>query len=151
MPLLLLCILLATALNAQPFTSLEENRAWVEHFRGQDQMHRLSMLKKRMLADTNLFVSWYGDRVMLPSVRAATTTVGPCRPLLLVNGRAVSISNDTGPAALLKLTSLLTIGNIDSIVIAADEIAGPIYGTMGEQCGVIIISPKTRRIGKKML
>src|SRR5687768_15528518 len=82
--------------NGQFILTEEENFSWVNKLKEEKELEgRLSILRTRILADTNVYVKNIGDRVILKTQENKDKELGLCRPLLIVEGYYINVTNDT--------------------------------------------------------
>jgi hypothetical protein len=126
----------------------QDNRSWTSKLRSEkDAVAQFEILRTRLLADTNVYVRDFGDIVILKSEKHKDKVEATCRPLLIVGGRLIGISNNTDAKAVEKLIGKLTRDNFKEIVILEDNQATALYGQTG-MCGAILLTPKNKKVKK---
>ncbi|MDN4164453.1 hypothetical protein QWY31_03015 [Cytophagales bacterium LB-30] len=129
----------------------EENKTWTAKLRTEKELNKqLDLLRNRILADTNVYVMIFGDRVFLKTDRDKQKSDGLCRPLLIVDGQPIYINNGTPTKKIKELVNILTIDNIKGLSVADDKQATALYGSTG-LCGLIALTPKNKKVKKELL
>ncbi len=137
--------------HGQLILTEEENKAWIEKIRTEKELNKqLDLLRNRMLADTNVYVMIFGDRVILKTDKDKQKVDGLCRPLIFVDGQPIYIKNGTSTKAIKKLVNSLTDDNIKGLSVADDNQATALYGSTG-LCGLIALKSKNKKVKKELL
>lgn len=133
--------------NGQLILTEEDNISWTNKLRNEKKPSaQLDILKSRLLADTSVCVKYFGDRVIVLSDKPNAI----CRPIIVVGGQFINITNDTETKEIKKLTEKLTKNNFREVKILEDNQATALYGQRGI-CGAILLTPKNKRIKKEIL
>ena len=137
--------------NGQLILTEEENKAWIEKIRTEKELNKqLDLLRNRMLADTNVYIMNFGDRVILKTDKDKQKADGLCRPLLFVDGQPIYIKNGTSTKVIKQLADSLTTDNIKGLSVADDNQATALYGSSG-LCGLIALTPKNKKVKRELL
>lgn len=137
--------------NGQLILTEKENLDWIEKLRSEkDLERRLTILRTRILADTNVYVRPIGDREVLKTEKNKNKEIGLCRPLLIVEGNYINITNDTDPTTIENLVKELTTDNIKQFEVVDGEKAKSLYGQNG-WCGVALLTTTNKKAKKTLL
>ena len=137
--------------NGQLILTEQDNFSWTNKLRTEKNMAlQFEMLRMRLTADTNVHVKNFGDRVILKTGKNKEKADAVCRPLIIVSGQFIDITNDTDRKEIEKLTGKLTKNNFSEIKILEDNQASALYGRRGV-CGAILLTPKNKRVKKEIL
>lgn len=127
----------------------EENVTWIIELREEKELERqLEVIRTRILADTSVYVKRIGDRVILNT--DSTKSIGLCRPLLIIEGNYIDISNDTDVKTVENFVKELTTERIKQLKVADEKTAKALFGQNG-WCGVILMTTTNRRSKKILL
>ncbi len=144
-------LLLYHQVNGQLILTEEENRAWTSKLRDEkDFSFQLEIIRARILVDTNVYVRNIGDRQILKKGKNENKKDALCRPVLLVDGHYIEITNDTDRKAIEKLAKELTTKNIKQIEVIAADKARALFGHNGS-CGAILITAKNKKAKRTLL
>ena len=142
-------LLLTTNLIAQVDSGLiltqEQNDKWFERFGQLGLKDQIETLNKRILMDTNVFVTNTLDRLVIEKVNRRQ--VGFCKPMMLIGGVLISIENRTQTSDIKYLTTLLTAETVKKIEIIKEDQASALFGQRGicKGLNVTITSKRTKR------
>jgi hypothetical protein len=137
--------------NGQLILTEDENLEWINKLREEKELNRqLSILRTRILADTNVYIKNIGDRVILKTEENRNKELGLCRPLLIVEGYFIQISNDTDEQVVKDLTKELTTDNVKQLEVVEAQKAKDLFGQNG-WCGVILLTTKNKKAKKSLL
>ena len=137
--------------NGQLILTEEENLNWINKLRDEKELTiRLEIIKARLLADTNVYVKNLGDRVTFKTAKNENKKDGLCRPILLVEGYFISLTNDTEKQTVEDLVKELTIKNIKQLEIVDGEKAKSLFGQNG-WCGVVMMTTTNKKAKKTLL
>jgi hypothetical protein len=125
----------------------EQNDKWFETFEQLTLRNQIEFLNKRLLADTNIFVTTNFER--LETVQLNGRQVGFCKPIIVAAGVEISIENRTEPRDVRHLTSLLNTKTVERIEVVKGDQATALLGSRGI-CKGIIISINGRRTTRKL-
>ena len=147
----LLGLLACGQVNGQLTLTEEENLAWIKKLREEKELEgRLTILRTRILADTNVYVKNIGDRVILKTQENKNKEVGLCRPTLIVEGYYISLTNDTDRTTVENLVKELTTERIKQFEVVDGEKAKSLFGQNG-WCGVILLTTTNKKAKKTLL
>jgi hypothetical protein len=136
--------------NGQLILTEEENLNWIEKLRSEKELEtQLTILRARILADTNVNVRPLGDRVVLKTEENKKET-GLCRPLLIVEGYYINVNNDTDPAIVKNIVKEFTTENVKQFEVVDGEKAKSLFGQNG-WCGVILLTTTNKKAKKTLL
>ena len=130
----------------------EQNDRWILKLEKEIKRDQLDLIKKRILLDTNIYISkYYADRIKFDNEKAKKNrTEGYERPLLIFNGQyAAYIDNGTKSKSVIKLTELLTDNRIKNISIMKPPQSTVLYGSRAS-CGVILLTTKDKKTLKQI-
>jgi hypothetical protein len=137
--------------NGQLVLTEEENLAWVNKIKEEKELkEQLSILRTRILADTDVYVKNIGDRRTLKTGKNENKKDGLCRPLLLVEGYFIQVTNDTDKQTIENLTKKLTTENIKQLEVVDGQKAKDLFGQNG-WCGVILMTARNKKARKSLL
>lgn len=137
--------------SGQLILTEEENLTWINKLKGEKGLEgQLNILRTRILADTNVYVKNIGDRVVLETEKNKNKEIGLCKPLLLVEGYFMNITNDTEKTTVENLVKELTLDRIKQLEVVDGERAKSLFGQNG-WCGVILLVPKNKKAKKLLL
>jgi hypothetical protein len=137
--------------NGQLILTEEENLSWVNKLKEEKELEgRLSILRTRILADTNVYVKNIGDRVILTTQENKDKELGLCRPLLIVEGYYINVTNDTDRTTVENLVKELTTDRIKQFEVVDGEKAKSLFGQNG-WCGVILLTTTNKKAKKALL
>lgn len=149
-PILLLSLLLYGQVKGQLILTEEENLSWINKLRDETELStRLEMIRARLLSDTSVYVRKIGERVGFKRGTNENKKDGLCRPILIVEGSIIDITNDTERQTIENLTKELTTKNVKQLEVVDGERAKALFGQNG-WCGVVLITA-TNKKGKKTL
>ncbi|MCW5911359.1 MAG: hypothetical protein KIT62_09810 [Cyclobacteriaceae bacterium] len=149
--LLLFGLLILGQVNGQLILTEEENLCWIEKLKSEKELEKqLIVLRARILADTNVYVKPIGDRVILKTEENKNIEIGLCRPLLIVEGYYISMTNNTEQITIENLVKELTTDNIKQLEILDGEKAKSLFGQNG-WCGVIFLKTTNKKAKKILL
>lgn len=144
---LLIALLFCMQANAQLILTVEENTAWIDRLSAEKELaEQLDILRARILADTNVQV---GGAVHGAVFKAEHRQWGVCKPMLIVDGYLIRITDWTDSQAIEDLSKALTTDKIKQLKVV-EEPAGAIYG-YSARCGVILLTPINRKAKKLFL
>ena len=150
LPILILLIGLISWEQAkgQLILTEQENLAWVDKLKGEKELTKqLSILRSRLLADTNVFVRNTGDRIIILN---NNKPIGLCRPKLMVEGHLIQPNNYTDAQNVKNLTKEITPDQIKHLEVVDEKTANALFGTSG-RCGVLLLTPKNKKAKKVLL
>jgi TonB-dependent SusC/RagA subfamily outer membrane receptor len=129
----------------------QQNNSWLDNVAKLELKDQLKEIKKRILSDTNIYVRQsFTDRIKIEDQYKNEKRVqGQCKPIFIVEGQPVYITNGTDNRNIIALTKFLKADNIKKINILRDQTALAIYGSRAA-CGVLLISLKNKRTIKKI-
>lgn len=151
--LVLFILTLSTrSLTAQPevdslVLTKEQNDRWILELEKETKVGQLKLIKKRLLSDTNIYLSkYYADRIKFDNEKArGKRTEGYCRPLLIFNTQYYTyIDNGTKTKSIIRLTEFLNEDMIESILIMKDSKATALYGSRAT-CGAILLTTRKKK------
>lgn len=147
----LLGLLTFGQVNGQLILTEEENLAWINRLKEEKELEgRLSILRTRILADTNVYVKNIGDRVVSKTGKNKNKEIGLCRPLLIVEGYFIDLTNDTERTTVENLVKELTTEKIKQLEVVDGEKAKALFGQNG-WCGVMLLTTKNKKSKKSLL
>ncbi len=132
----------------------EENLAWVNKLRDEKDLSvKLEIVRARILADTNVFIPWIGDRYLLKKEKDSNKEDGICKPLLVVEGVPIQLNNLTSRKTVENLAKKLTTDNIVQLETGNDQSAKLFFAYFGQNglCGIIFIKAKNRKAKRSLL
>jgi hypothetical protein len=136
--------------NGQLILTEEENLAWINKLKEEKGLEeQLSILRTRILSDTNVYVRPIGDRGFLKAGKNESKQDGLCRPILLVEGYFIQVTNNTDRQTIENLTKELTTKNVKRLEVVDGDKAKALFGQSG-WCGVVLMTT-TNKKAKKML
>jgi TonB-dependent SusC/RagA subfamily outer membrane receptor len=155
--LLIIILTISTNLTAQSqvdslVLTKEQNNRWILKLERETKVRQLDLIKKRILSDTNIYVSkYYPDRIKFDNEKAkGKRTEGYCRPLLVFDAQYYAyIDNGTKGKSIIQLTKFLTDNRIESLLIMKDSQAAALYGSRAT-CGVILLTTKGKKTLKRI-
>jgi hypothetical protein len=151
MIILLFGLLSWSGASGQLILTEKENLDWIEIIKNEKDLNRqLEILRERILSDTNIYVLPVRHTVVGKSKGNQNKEIGLCRPILIVDGHLISLSNDTLPIAVEQLTQKLTTKNIKEMGVVDGEKAQSMFGQSG-WCGVIMLVPSNKKARKSLL
>jgi hypothetical protein len=137
--------------NGQLILTEEENLSWINKLKEEKEIEgRLNILRTRILADTNVYVQNIGDRVILTTQENKNKELGLCRPLLIVEGYYINVTNDTDRTTVENLVKELTTDRIKQFEVVDGEKAKALFGQNG-WCGVILLTTTNKKAKKALL
>lgn len=137
--------------NGQLILTEDENLDWIEKLRSEKDLEsRLTILRARVLIDTSVYVRPLGDREVLKTEKNKNKEIGLCRPLLIVEGNYINITNDTDPKTIENLVKELTTDNIKQFEVVEGEKAKALFGQSG-WCGVVLLTTTNKKARKTLL
>ena len=137
--------------NGQLILTEEENLSWINKLKEEKELDgRLNILRTRLLADTNVYVKNIGDRVILPTQDNKNKELGLCRPLLIVEGYYINVTNDTDRTTVENLVKELTTDRIKKFEVVDGEKAKSLFGQNG-WCGVVLLTTTNKKAKKALL
>ena len=149
--ILILGLLTWGQVNGQLILTEEENLNWIEKLKGEKELEKqLTILRTRILADTNVYVKNIGDRVILKTQENKNKEIGLCRPLLIVEGYYINVTNDTERTTVENLVKELTTDRIKQLEILDGEKAKSLFGQNG-WCGVVLLVTTNKKAKKALL
>lgn len=149
--ILLFGLLIYGQVNGQLILTEEENLAWINKLRAEKELStRLEIIRTRILADTDVYVKNIGDRVTFKTGKNENKKDGLCRPILIVEGYFIQITNDTDRKTIENLTNELTTKNVKQLEVVDGEKAKALYGQNG-WCGVILMTATNKKAKKTLL
>ncbi len=122
-----------------------ENEIWISEITQAPVERQLTLLKNRILADTNVYVRTTApDRIKIgDESESGRRQESFGRPLLVLSGqcnnRYLRISNRTDNKSIERLASFLTIRNVKEMTILTNDKATAIYGSRAT-AGVFILT-----------
>jgi len=148
---LLFGLLIYGQVNGQLILTEEENLAWIDKLKQEKELEtQLEILRTRILADTCVYVKNIGDRGTFKTRKNESKKDGLCRPILLVEGYFIQVTNDTDKVAIENLTKELTTKNIRQFEVVDGEKAKALFGQNG-WCGVILLTTTNKKAKKALL
>ncbi len=148
---LIIGLLICGHARGQLILTEEENLSWMNKLKQENELGaQLNILRTRILADTNVYVKPIGDRGFLKTEKHKNKKDGICRPILLVEGNLIQITNDTDILTVKGLTKELTTKNIKAIEILDGEKAKALFGQSG-WCGVVMMTTTKKKAKKTLL
>ena len=137
--------------SGQLILTESENLDWIKKLRNENDLERrLTILRTRILADTNVYVRPLGDREVLKTEKNGNKNTGLCRPLLIGEGYYINVTNDTDPTTVKNLAKELTTDNIKQFEVVGGEKAKSLFGQNG-WCGVILLTTTNKKAKKTLL
>jgi len=137
--------------SGQLILTEEENIAWIDKLKNKKELsEQLSMLRTRMLADTNVYVKNIGDRVIVKTEENKNKALGLCRPMVIVEGYFIQVSNDTDNKTVEDLTNELTTDRIKQLEVVDVDKAKALFG-QNAWCGVVLLTTKNKKSKKALL
>jgi hypothetical protein len=144
-------LLIYGQVNGQLILTEEDNLAWINKLRGEKELStQLEIIRTRILADTGVYVKNLGDRVTFKTGKNENKKDGLCRPILLVEGNFLQITNDTNRQTIGNLTKDLTTRNVKQLEVVDGEKAKALFGQNG-WCGVILMTATNKKAKKTLL
>lgn len=138
---LLIALLFCMQANAQLILTVEENTAWIDRLSAEKELaEQLDILRARILADTNVQV---GGAVHGAILKAKNRQWGACKPMLIVDGYLIRITDWTDSQAIEDLSRALTTDKIKQLKIL-EKPSLAIYGSHS-LCGVILLTAKNKK------
>ena len=129
----------------------EENNAWINKLKSEKELTvQLKILRERILMDTNIYVNNTGDRLILKTEKQKNKELGLCRPILLVEGYFVTVTNDTDNKTVENLTKELTTDKIKELKLLDEGKAKEMFGPHC-WCGIIFLTPANKKATKSLL
>ncbi|MEQ8684909.1 MAG: hypothetical protein RIE86_06440 [Imperialibacter sp.] len=129
---LILGLLIYGQVSAQLILTDEENLAWINKLRNENELStRLAIVRARILADTGVYVKNNGDRLILRKGGNENKQDGLCRPILIVEGHLLQVTNNTDKQTIERLSGELTIQNIKQLEVLDGEKAKALFGQNG--------------------
>lgn len=127
----------------------EENEKWLDSLNSLQLVQQLSMMKNRLLLDTNVFVrESYPDGIKVNDSLGGRV-YGVAKPLILVNGTPLVIKNDANRKEILRLVDLICAKNIKTVIaIKANPKDQAIYGRNAMN-GSIFLELNRKRVLRK--
>lgn len=148
--ILLFAFLISGQVNGQLILTEKENLTWINKLKEEKELaEQLNILRARILADTNVYVKPFGDRQFLKTGKNKNRKDGLGRPILLVEGNLVQITNDTDRRTIEKFTKKLTTKNVKQLEVADGEKAKALFGQSG-WCGVIMMTTTNKKAKKAL-
>jgi len=148
---LLLSLLISGQVSGQVILTEEENLIWINKLRDEKELStQLEIIRTRILADTGVYVKNIGDRVTFKTGKNGNKKDGLCRPILLVEGYFLQITNDTDRRTIENLTNELTTKNVKQLEVVDGEKAKALFGQNG-WCGVVLMTATNRKAKKTLL
>ena len=115
-------LLIYGPVNGQLILTEEENLAWINKLRDEKELStRLGIISRRILADTGVYVKNIGDKVTFKTGKNENKKDGLCRPILLVEGYFIQITNNTDKQTIENLTKEFTTKNIKRLEVVDGE------------------------------
>ena len=116
----ILTVLIAFQIHGQVYGQLilteEANLQWISELRAESELPtQLEIIRTRILADTNVYVKAIGDRLILKTGGNIDKKEGLCRPLLIVEGYFVQMTNDSDKETVENLARDLTTRNVKQL------------------------------------
>lgn len=137
--------------NGQLILTEEENLDWIEKLRSEKELERrLTILRTRILVDTNVYVRPLGDREILKTNKNRNKEFGLCRPAIVIEGYYINITNDTDPTIVENFAKELTTDNIKQFEVVDGEKAKTLFGQNG-WCGVVLLTTTNKKAKKTLL
>lgn len=148
---LLLSLLIYGQVNGQVILTEEENLAWINKLRDEKELStKLEIIRTRILADTGVYVKNIGDRASFKTGKNKNNKDGLCRPILLVEGYFLQITNDTDRQIIEDLTKELTTKNVKQLEVVDAAKAKALFGQNG-WCGVVLMTATNKKAKKTLL
>jgi hypothetical protein len=149
--ILLFGLLVYGHVNGQLILTEKENLVWINKLKKEKELDgQLGILRTRLLADTNVYVKPIGDRGFLKTGRNENKKDGLCRPILLVEGYFIQITNDTDRQTIENLTNELTTKNVKQLEVVDGDKAKVLFGQNG-WCGVVLMTTTNKKAKKTLL
>ena len=148
----LLCIFSSTVYGQAEKLILtnEQNNKWLDSLKILPLEKKLTTIKERLLADTNVFVKQsYPDRIKVID-SLGDRVYGDSKPTLIIGGYAIIIDNKTKTSKVINLTKLLTMKFIKTIKVLSpnDPAASALYGS-ASLSGIIVMTLTKKKYLKK--
>jgi hypothetical protein len=127
-----------------------QNNKWFDSLSTLSLEGQLTMIKQRILSDTNVFVrKSYADRIKVAE-QVGNRVIGNGKPTILVENVAMWIDNETNTKKIIGLAQLLTIDHIKSIDLlkGGDPKAMALYGSVSLN-DIILMKLKKKKDFKK--
>lgn len=129
-------------------TTTEQSLEWLSKLEGTQELDvQLTMLKHRVLLDTNLFVRSFGDRVFIST--DTSKIKADCRLMIVVNGELFYFDNKTESEKVEEFVRYLTVSDIESLEVPNSKNVSAIYGSRGI-CGLVSLRTTKQRTVKRM-
>ena len=127
-----------------------QDEAWGHNLKELPFDQQLLSIRQRLLADTNVFNTNNGDRLMLKSPEERNKLDGSCKFLLYINKSHIVLYNSsrTKPKKVKALCLLLNDSNIKTIKVLAYREASEIFGC--DVCSVVLLDAKNKRFIKQV-
>ena len=137
--------------NGQLILTEEENLAWISKLRNENDLStRLEIIRTRILADTSVYVKSLEDRAVFKTGKNMNKKDGLCRPILIVEGYFLEITNDSDTQTIKDLAKELTTKNVKELEVVEGEKAKVLFGQNG-WCGVIMMTATNKKAKKSLL
>ncbi len=148
---LLFGLLICGQVDGQLILTEDENLAWINKLRDEKELTtRLEIIRTRIFADTCIYVKNIGDRVAVKTGKNVNKKDGLCRPIFLVEGYFIQMTNNTERQTIENLTKELTTKNIKQIEVVDGNEAKALFGQNG-WCGVVLMTTTNKKAKKKLL
>lgn len=150
--ILLFCLILQSVFGQTNNLILtrEQNNKWIDSIKTMPLVQQLSIIKDRLLADTNIFVKQLHSDKIKVSEQVKNKVYGDGKPIIIINGNFMAIDNKTETEKIIRLTQLLNATHIKttSILSGNEPSTTAIYGSLASS-GVILMTLTKKRYLRK--
>jgi hypothetical protein len=128
----------------------EQNIKWLNSLKGMSLEKQLTTINKRLLSDTNIFVSEYYPDAIKVKDSMGKRVYGDGKPVIIIGADLIAINNKTNAGKIVELTNLISVNTIKNIKIldGNDQQTLAIYGTSALN-GIIVMSLTKNKYSKR--